>query len=46
MVHQGTSATFGHYKLCLNQADQWYEFNDKYVSKITRETVDGYRDRG
>ena len=46
MVHQGTSATFGHYKLCLNLSDQWFEFNDKHVSKISRATVDGYKDKG
>jgi len=40
MVHQGNSATFGHYKLCLLLSDEWYEFNDKHVSKINKAAID------
>lgn len=46
MIHEGTSATYGHYKLCLHLGDEWYEFNDKNVGLISRDVVDGYRDRG
>jgi ubiquitin C-terminal hydrolase len=46
MVHQGNSATFGHYKLCLLLSEEWYEFNDKHVSKIDRSAVDEYKNKG
>lgn len=46
MVHQGTSAVFGHYKLCLLLAEQWYEFNDKQVSLSSSAAVEAYRDKG
>jgi ubiquitin C-terminal hydrolase len=46
MVHQGNSAVFGHYKLCLLLNDEWYEFNDKKVSKISREGVEDYKAKG
>lgn len=47
MVHEGTSAVYGHYKLCLLLGDeQWYEFNDKNVSLTSKEVIYGYRDRG
>ncbi len=46
MIHEGNSAIFGHYKLCLSLGEDWYEFNDKIVKKINRESIKGYSDRG
>ena len=34
MIHQGTTATSGHYKICIKNNDQWNEYNDRIVTNI------------
>ena len=45
-MHQGTSASFGHYKLCLLLDEEWFEFNDKEVKKISKGVVEDYKIKG
>lgn len=39
MIHQGPSAVHGHYKVCININDRWFEYNDRIVSAIPSEKI-------
>ena len=37
MIHEGTSAVSGHYKICINVGeDNWNEYNDRIVTPISK----------
>ena len=47
MIHEGTSAVSGHYKICINVGDdKWNEYNDRTVTPITKERIENYKKRG
>ena len=36
MIHEGTSAVSGHYKICINVGeDRWNEYNDRNVTTVS-----------
>ena len=40
MIHEGTSAVSGHYKICINVGeDKWNEYNDRTVISIDKEQI-------
>ena len=47
MIHQGNTATSGHYKVVLNtDQDKWVEFNDRKVYPIDQAKIDTYSKKG
>ena len=47
MIHEGTSAVSGHYKICIKVGEeQWNEYNDRTVTAVSRERIENYKQRG
>lgn len=47
MIHEGASASYGHYKVCIHLGgDLWNEYNDRTVTSISKEKIQSYKDKG
>lgn len=46
MIHEGSSAIHGHYKVCIKINDNWLEYNDRIVKNIPSSRIDEYKVRG
>ena len=46
MIHEGSTATSGHYKVLLQLDGKWTEFNDRKVEIISEQKVNSYSDKG
>jgi ubiquitin C-terminal hydrolase len=46
MIHQGSSAVHGHYKVCILINDNWFEYNDRIVTPVPASRIDDYKAKG
>ena len=46
MIHQGSSAVSGHYKVCINIDGSWVEYNDRLVTSIPDSKIQEYKVKG
>lgn len=46
MIHEGSSANSGHYKVLLQIDGKWTEFNDRKVGVISEDKVNAYNEKG
>lgn len=46
MIHEGSSAIHGHYKVCIKINENWFEYNDRIVKNIPSSRIDEYKNKG
>jgi ubiquitin C-terminal hydrolase len=46
MIHEGTSAVHGHYKVCISINDNWFEYNDRIVRAIPAARIEEFKNKG